>query len=293
MLYANDTLDDVAEKLNRAVAVGLGQSKYVDDASKFVSFAEGGVPGSEAVGGTLVIRSVLAGRKGEITLSGSEDVLKALSLNTIQESEENQYTVTVRNAHTDTLIVENERITGNRLTGVIHKNIDVDFDPMMGIYAAWNDETKNFDLTDNTGGNGSSVILHLADNTTVFHTGASEGEDVLLNIGDMRAGALGLDGVNVMSRKSAAESMSIIDKAIDRVSMQQAKLGAAQNRLEHHIGHLTDETEALVEANSRIRDTNYATEILEFTKMNILMQSNSAMLAQANQVQQSVLMLFR
>lgn len=293
MLYANDTLDDIAAKLNRAVAVGLGQGEYVDDASRFVSFVEAGTSGAESVAGTFVVRSVLAGDKGEITLSGNEDVLKALSLNTIQESEETRYTVTVSDAHTDTILARDVKITGNRLVGVVHENIDVEFDPMMGIIAAWDEGAKNFSLVDNTNGEGSSVILHLADNTTVFQTGAGEGEDVLINIGDMRSSALGLEGVNVMSRESAAESVMVIDKAIDRVSMQQAKLGAAQNRLEHHIGHLTDETEALVEANSRIRDTDFAKEILEFTKMNILMQSNAAMLAQANQVRQNVLMLFR
>lgn len=293
MLIASDTLDEVAEKLNRAIAVGLGQGEYVDDASKFVSFAEGGSTGMESVGGTLVIRSVLAGRNGEITLSGNEDVLKALSLNTIQESEETQYTVTVRDVHSDNIIAENEKITGSRLVGVIHENIDIDFDPMIGIYAAWNDDTKNFSLLDNTGGNGTSAIIHLADNTTVFQTGVSEGEDVLINIGDMSSNALGINGVNIMSQKSAAESIGIIDKAIDRVSMQQAKLGAAQNRLEHHIGHITSETETLIEASSHIRDVDYAKEIMEFTKMNIIMQSNTAMLAQANQMQQGIMMLLR
>ena len=293
MLYASDTLDEVAEKMNRAIAVGLGQGEYVDDASKFVSFSGGGVTGMDATGGTLVVRSVLAGKTGEITLSGSEDLMKALSLNNIQESEETQYTVTVWDAHTDTVIREQEKITGNRLVGVIHENVDIDFDPMTGIYAAWNEDTQNFSLIDNSGGEGVDVVIHLADNTTVFQTGAGEGEDVLLNIGDMSVNALGLNGVNVMSRKSAAESLMLIDKATDRVSMQQAKLGAAQNRLEHHIGHITSETESLIDASSHIRDVDYAKEIMEFTKMNIIMQSNSAMLVQANQIKQSVLMLFR
>ena len=116
----------------------------------------------------------------------------------------------------------------------------------------------------------------------------------MLNIGDMRASALGLDGVNVMNQKAAAKSTTLIDIAIDKVSMQQAKLGAAQNRLEHHIGNLTDEMEALTNANSRIRDTEYAQEILEFTKMRILMEANSAMLAQSNTIQQnSILSLLR
>ena len=292
-LCANDTLDDVAEKLNRAIAVGLGQGEYVDDTSKFVSFVDGASSGMESVAGTFVIRSVLAGKRGEITLSGNEDVLKALSLNTIQKSEETKYNVTVSDVHTDTVLVENEKITGSRLVGVIHENVDVDFDPMLGVYAAWNDESKNYSLVDNTGGNGSTVIIHLADNTTVFQTGADEGDDVLLNLGDMRSEALGINSVNVMSRESSAEAIGIIDKAIDRVSMQQAKLGAAQNRLEHHVEHLTKETEALIDANSHIQDTDYAKEILEFTKMSIIMQSNTAMLAQANQIQQGIMMLLR
>ena len=199
----------------------------------------------------------------------------------------------MRDVHTDTVLVENEKITGSRLVGVIHENVDVDFDPMLGVYAAWDDESKNYSLVDNTGGNGSTVIIHLADNTTVFQTGADEGDDVLLNLGDMRSEALGINSVNVMSRESSAEAIGIIDKAIDRVSMQQAKLGAAQNRLEHHVEHLTKETEALIDANSHIQDTDYAKEILEFTKMSIIMQSNTAMLAQANQIQQGIMMLLR
>ena len=72
-----------------------------------------------------------------------------------------------------------------------------------------------------------------------------------------------------------------------------AKLGSAQNRLEHHILNLTQEAESLTEANSRIRDTDMAKEIMEYTKMQILSQTNASMIAQANQVQQQILYLFR
>ena len=78
-LYAYDTLDDVAAKLNTAVADGLGQAKYVDDATKFVTFVgNGSTTNSESVDGTFLIRSVVPGRNGEITLSGDEDILNAL-----------------------------------------------------------------------------------------------------------------------------------------------------------------------------------------------------------------------
>ena len=284
MLYAGDTLNDAAKKINNAIASELGQSVYVDDATKFVTFVDGNTKGAESVEGTMVIRSALAGEKGKITLSGSEDLLKAFSLNTIQDAAENKYSVSVIDAHDDSLIAENVKITGNRLVGVIHKNVDVEFDPMMGINAAWNEDTQNFMYSVTKT---SESVLHLADNTTVFQTGASEGDDVLLNIGDMGSHSLGLDGVNVMSRERAANSITLIDAAIDRVSMQQASLGAAQNRLEHHINNLTKETEALTEANSHIRDTDYQKEILEYAKMQILMQANTTMLAQSNEMQRS------
>lgn len=282
MLYAGDTLDDAARKLNHAIANGLGQAKYVDDATKFVTFVDADTKTAESVEGTMVIRSALAGEKGRITLSGSEDVLKAFSLNTIQEAEENKYNVSIVDAHDGSEVASNVKITGNRLVGVIHKNVDIELDPMMGVNAAWNDEANNFVYS--TSGT-SETILHLADNTTVFQMGASEGDDVLLNIGDMGSHSLGLDGVNVMSRERAATSISLIDAAIDRVSMQQASLGAAQNRLEHHINNLTKEMESLTEANSHIRDTDYQKEVLEYAKMQILMQANTAMLAQSNAMQ--------
>ena len=290
MLYGEDTVDDLVRKLNSAIADGLGQGKYVDNASKFVSFVDSSTPGVEGAEGTLVIRSVLTGTKGEITLAGNEDLLKALSLNTIQESKETQYTVTVKDAHDDSVIAQNVNVTGNMMVGVIHQNIDVELDPMLGVSVAWNDSLNNFVFSDAAGDNGVDVMLHLADNTMVFQTGGLECDDVMISIGDMSSHALGLDRVNVMSQERSAYSTSIIDSAIDRVSTQQARLGAAQNRLEHHIGNLTKETEALVAANSRIRDIDYMSEILNFTKQNILMNSNSAMLAQANQIQSSTIL---
>ena len=289
-IYGEDTVADLTRKLNNAIANGLGQGKYVDNPGNFVSFVDEATSDFESVEGTLVIRSVVAGSKGEITLSGNEDLLTAFSLNTIQASDETQYEVTVRDAHDDKLIAQKVKVTGNVMKGVIHENIDVEFDSTLGINVAWNDSIKNYVLDDSNQSKGTDLVLHLADNTMVFQTGGLEGDDVMISIGDMRSDSLGLNGVNVMSHERASNSISLIDSAIDRVSMQLAKLGAAQNRFEHHIGNLTKETEALIAANSRIRDTDYASEILNFAKQNILMNSNSAMLAQANQIQSSTIL---
>jgi flagellin len=127
----------------------------------------------------------------------------------------------------------------------------------------------------------------------VFQIGANEGEDMGVNIGDMRAESLGLTRVLVTDRESAARSITIIDNAIDKVSMQRAKLGAYQNRLEHTITNLTVAGENLTAAESRIRDTDMAKEMMNFTKLQIMLQAGTSMLAQANALPQNVLGLLR
>ena len=84
-----------------------------------------------------------------------------------------------------------------------------------------------------------------------------------------------------------------MNDAIDQVSKHRAKLGAAQNRLEHTINNLKVTSENMTAAESRIRDTDMAKEIAAFTKNNILNQAAQSMLAQANQQQQGVLSLLR
>ena len=291
-LYANDTLDEVATKINNAIATDLGQSKYVDDATKFATFvSEDGANNfaSEAVPGTFIIRSVVPGNQGEITFSGDQEILDALSLNTIQESKETRYSVDVLDEHSGKVLAQNVKTTGNVLHGIIHENVDVEFSALSGISATWNDNLKKFTYESEM----EESTLHLADNTTVLQIGANEGEDLAMDIGDMRSHALGLDGVNMMSHDRAARSITIIDNAIDRVSTQRAKLGAYQNRLEYTASNLTTASENLTSAESRIRDADMAKEMMNFTKLNIMLQAGNSMLAQANQQPQNVLSLIR
>jgi flagellin len=137
------------------------------------------------------------------------------------------------------------------------------------------------------------TTLHLADNSTVFQIGANEKEDMGIAMGDMGAGALGVNAIVVTDRESAARSITVIDNAIDRVSTQRSALGAYQNRLEHTISNLTTAGENLSAAESRIRDLDMAKEMMNFTKLNILSQAGTSMLAQANQLPQNVLSLLR
>ncbi len=126
-----------------------------------------------------------------------------------------------------------------------------------------------------------------------FQIGANGVEDqrVTLNIDDMGADSLGVANIDVSDRDSANKAIDTIDAAISKVSMQRAGLGALQNRLEYTVNNLTTTNENLTNAESTIRDTDMATEMISYTKFNILQQASQAMLAQANQQPQAVLQL--
>lgn len=106
-----------------------------------------------------------------------------------------------------------------------------------------------------------------------------------------RADGLNTENLSLADQKSANHAIDQIDKAINKTSMVRASFGAIQNRLEHKITNLTTTSENLTEAESSIRDTDMASEMMNYTKFNILQQAAQSMLAQANQQPQSILQL--
>ena len=107
-------------------------------------------------------------------------------------------------------------------------------------------------------------------------------QKVRVSVDSMDSTSLGIDKVDITNQTKAAESIKVIKDAINTVSAQRGKLGAVQNRLEHTINNLGVTTENITAAESRIRDTDMAKEMMAYTKNNILVQSAQAMLAQAN-----------
>ncbi|MEQ3338107.1 flagellin [Clostridium butyricum] len=138
----------------------------------------------------------------------------------------------------------------------------------------------------NTAGNAGTVTLQV---------GANEGQTVSFNIGNMQASSLGVatGSLVVSASTSAQKTTTRVDNAIKSVSAQRSKLGAMQNRLEHTINNLNTSSENLTAAESRIRDTDMASEMSEYSKNNILQQASQAMLAQAKSAPQSVLQLLQ
>ena len=152
--------------------------------------------------------------------------------------------------------------------------------------------------------NATNVIkLHVGSaavaNTLSFslHVGsdADMTNKINVNIDAMDSSSLGIKGINVNDDTGIAGTYAIdaISDAISKVSSQRSALGAVQNRLEHTIDNLDNVVENTTTAESRIRDTDMAEEMVNYSKNNILAQAGQSMLAQANQSNQGILSLLQ
>ena len=138
----------------------------------------------------------------------------------------------------------------------------------------------------NTTKSTNGLVLQIGDTADSYN-------QLRVSIEDCHVSALGLDGVSIADQNSAAVAVDAIKNAINYVSDVRGTLGATQNRLDHTINNLAVMTENIQDAESTIRDTDIAEEMMAYTKNNILIQSAQAMLAQANQVPQGVLQLLQ
>ncbi len=133
---------------------------------------------------------------------------------------------------------------------------------------------------------GKALTLQIGDTAEDFN-------QLKVNIKDIHTDSLGIDKIRIDDQTSAAAAIDVIKAAINKVSDIRGTLGATQNRLDHTINNLSVMTENIQDAESTIRDTDVAAEMMKYTKNNILIQSAQAMLAQANQVPQGVLQLLQ
>ena len=147
-------------------------------------------------------------------------------------------------------------------------------------------ELKEFISTSSEGRGTLSVSLHVG-------ADATKNNQIELEIAAMDAATLGIKGIKVSGADdtNALSAIETVKAAIQRVSTQRSTLGAVQNRLEHTINNLDNVVENTTSAESQIRDTDMATEMVKYSNNNILAQAGQAMLAQANQTNQGVLSL--
>ena len=131
--------------------------------------------------------------------------------------------------------------------------------------------------------------------TLSLHVGADGNDDnkISLDIESMSAEGIGVKGLDVSTEDAATKSIETLKASIQKVSTQRSALGAVQNRLEHTINNLDNVVENTTSAESQIRDTDMATEMVKYSNNNILSQAGQAMLAQSNQANQGVLSLLQ
>ena len=153
---------------------------------------------------------------------------------------------------------------------------------------AYDKATTSFELKKGTVSYKDSLSFNL-------HVGADADmtNKITVNIDSMNSAGLGVKGIKADTEQDATYAIDAIADAISTVSSQRSALGAVQNRLEHTINNLDNVVENTTSAESRIRDTDMAEEMVNYSKNNILAQAGQSMLAQANQSNQGVLSLLQ
>ena len=150
-----------------------------------------------------------------------------------------------------------------------------------------------------TGRFAQSVGENAVTSSMWFHIGANMDQRMQVYIGTMTAAALGVkdvgteDVLSISTPEFANRAIGTIDEALKKINKQRADLGGYQNRMEYAVKGLDIASENLQASESRIRDTDMAAQMVEFTKNEILQQAGTAMLAQANTQSQTVLSLLR
>ena len=171
----------------------------------------------------------------------------------------------------------------NKVDGKTVKLATGAWDYVDGLAAPGNGDTY-VRFIDSEGTTAGGLSLQIGDTSDSYNK-------LTVSVGDMHAKMIGVGDVDISTQKGASNALDAIKKAVNTVSDTRGTLGALQNRLDHTINNLGVMRENIQNAESNIRDTDVAEEMMQYTKNNILNQSAQAMLAQANQLPQGVLQL--
>ncbi len=283
-LEGSDTIKDVEEKLSQALIeqLDMGADKDNPNATNvnrnLVKFVEEPTGADHAVKGTFVIQGAVLGEDSNLTFVGDEAVLAGLGITQIQEAKDSALNVRVHDAHNGKFIGE-DIVTDGRLRNVI-PGVDVLIKPESASSVDFKDGKMKF--TDKPGS--QEAFLHIKDTATKAAVGANEGQVIDISIGRLDTVGMGIDGINVATFDDAQKALAKVDLALEQISAARAKAGAQMNRLEYTINNLNTTRENMVSAESRIRDLDIAQASTQLSAQQVLLQSATAMLAQANQI---------
>ena len=254
-------------------------------------------------------------------LNGNKSGKGGVELAAKVEAEEGEFTITVGKAfqQTDKITIDgleinltdgtNETKVEAEITAALKNKYTVDYDAnanTIKLTQVTGEDKKSIKalhngaaLTTVTDKEGvTAVDAVISEGKVNLQVGANAKQNMSIEIGDMRAEALEITnnagkGLSIESADDANAAVSKFDAALNKVSSQRANLGAIQNRLEYTISNLDNTAENLTSAESTLRDVDMASEMMEYSKNNILNQAAQAMISQANQQPQNVLQLLR
>ena len=184
----------------------------------------------------------------------------------------------------DLTIGVNDKSNGHGHMGLHIKHAHGSLTNPKDAYLTMEDFAKVFEMKVPRNPEGTGLTLQIGDTADAYN-------QLQVSIAACDSSALGLDGVDISTQAGAQKAVESIKNAINYVSDVRGTLGATQNRLEHTANNLSVMAENIQDAESTIRDTDVAEEMMSYVKNNILIQSAQAMLAQANQIPQGVLQL--
>ena len=291
-LEGDDTLQDFVDKLTTAITKDLGMGSGLTEVDKrLVNFNEVEGVGFGVVPGTMILQSALTGKTGELSFTGSQKLMDALGLETVQESSQNLQTITAKDNLTG--VVMGERVTSNsRVTDVI-PGLDLIVDSRTGVDAVWNEGTGKIDFTPSNRLENKNLNIHVVDARTEIQVGTEKGEKLDVSLPALDTVALGIGNTNINTQDDAQRAITEIDNALTKVVSVRAKIGANINRLESTMNTLATAEENTVSSESRIRDTNIAKETTAMTAAQVAYQANISLLAQANQIPAIAMQLLR
>lgn len=170
--------------------------------------------------------------------------------------------------------------------------------PPGGTWPGWSNPSFHVTADEQRGKVGKGVAVDSSTVTTmqedvVLQIGPMTDDRLKINLADARINAIGIQGISVMTAQAAQQTIPTIKAGIEHISSERGRMGAYQNRLEHTKNVLVNSHENLQSAESQIRDTDMAGEMMAYVKQQILTQSSTVMLGQANLRPQTVLELLR
>jgi flagellin len=301
-LFATDTLEIVKRRISLAIndpnrTTDLNMGGGISDGATLVSLALVGLaPAGGLVGSTMVtIMNPEPGRR--LVWGGDDKALSAFGFNEIQTAQAPVFSVTVNNLSGPftRFIPQTLKVFGDRATGLI-QGIDIRFRPTLDISLSGVSISAigGFNvpkLVTSQQQDASAFLLQVTPRPLIFQIGSNQGNVLTTKIGDISATSLGISGINIVDQILAGESIRTIDVALNRLNAERANLGAVQNRLESTIRSLNIASENLTNSESQIRDLDFSQEIVNFTSSQVLNQSATTFLAQANALSNNVLTL--